>query len=40
MAEDNPIRLFVDEDVWLGLAAALQERALMPSTSTRWVEAT
>jgi len=26
MAEDNPIRLFVDEDVWLGLAAALQER--------------
>ena len=26
MAEDEPIRLFIDEDVWLGLAAALRER--------------
>jgi len=26
MAEDEPIRLFIDEDVWLGLAAALRDR--------------
>jgi predicted nuclease of predicted toxin-antitoxin system len=26
MAEHEPIRLFIDEDVWLGLAAALRER--------------
>lgn len=26
MAGDNPIRLFIDDDVWLGLAAALRER--------------
>lgn len=26
MTEDDPIRLFIDEDVWLGLAAALRER--------------
>jgi hypothetical protein len=26
MAEDGPIRLFIDEDMWLGLAAALRER--------------
>jgi len=26
MAEDKPIRLFIDEDVWLGLAATLRER--------------
>lgn len=26
MAEDDPIRLFVDEDVWLGLAVTLRER--------------
>jgi len=26
MAADNSIRLFIDEDVWLGLAAALRER--------------
>jgi len=25
MAEEQPIRLFIDEDVWLGLAAALRE---------------
>ncbi|MBC8448037.1 MAG: DUF5615 family PIN-like protein [Chloroflexi bacterium] len=26
MAEGGPIRLFIDEDVWLGLAAALRDR--------------
>lgn len=26
MVEDEPIRLLIDEDVWLGLAAALRER--------------
>ena len=26
MAEENSIRLFIDEDVWLGLAEALRER--------------
>jgi len=26
MAEHEPIRLFIDEDVWLGLAAALRDR--------------
>jgi hypothetical protein len=26
VAIDDPVRLFVDEDVWLGLAAALREK--------------
>lgn len=26
MAAEDPIRLFIDEDVWLGLTAALRER--------------
>lgn len=26
MAKDDPIRLFVDEDVWLGLAAVLRQK--------------